>query len=288
MVYNFALPPLVLHTFYRGDATLISDWAANLAPPSDTTHFFNILDTHDGIGLMGVQGILSAEDIDFIVRTAQERGAYVSFKMTEDRIEQPYEINCTWWSAINDVHRDEELAFQVKRYLASRSLQLAIRGVPGIYIHGALGTANDYPRVAETGVKREVNRGLVDAAAVEAELGLPGSRIGLLSRAGTRLHRLRTRHRSFHPNGRQAVLKCAPEVFAVLRSAPEGGEHILALTNVTDRPVRFEIPLAELPVRARRWRDLVTKRIASAEAGRLAVPMLPYDVVWLLPLEGAA
>ena len=67
MVYNFALPPLVLHTFYREDATAISRWAQGLQAPSPTTTFFNILDTHDGIGLMGVKGILRVEDIDFIV-----------------------------------------------------------------------------------------------------------------------------------------------------------------------------------------------------------------------------
>nr|MCU0540340.1 alpha-amylase family glycosyl hydrolase [Desulfobacterales bacterium] len=50
MVYNFALPPLVLHTFYRADATAFSRWAAGLRAPSPTTTFFNILDTHDGVG----------------------------------------------------------------------------------------------------------------------------------------------------------------------------------------------------------------------------------------------
>jgi sucrose phosphorylase len=30
MVYNFALPPLVLHTFYRGDATALTRWAKDL------------------------------------------------------------------------------------------------------------------------------------------------------------------------------------------------------------------------------------------------------------------
>ncbi|MEO1299163.1 MAG: alpha-amylase family glycosyl hydrolase, partial [Cyanobacteria bacterium J06636_16] len=55
MVYNFALPPLVLHTFYRENTTALNQWAASLDYPSSTTTFFNILDTHDGIGLMGVK-----------------------------------------------------------------------------------------------------------------------------------------------------------------------------------------------------------------------------------------
>jgi sucrose phosphorylase len=283
MVYNFALPPLVLHTFYRGDVTAISRWAAELKTPSATTTFFNILDTHDGIGLMGVKGILSAEDIHHLVRTAQQRGAFVSFKMTEGRAEEPYEINSTWWSAINDAHSDEDLAFQVKRYIASRSLALVIQGVPGVYIHGALGTANDFQRAQDTGVKREVNRGLIDAAAVEEEMRRPGSKLKRLRRMGSRLHLVRTGHRSFHPNGRQQVLTRSPKVFAVFRSSPEEDEHILTLTNVTGRAARFEVPLDQLAAPVRQWRDLIAERTWSAEAGVLAVTLLPYDVVWLQP-----
>ncbi len=53
MVYNFALPPLVLHAFYREDATYLSNWAQDLEYVSSTTTFLNMLDTHDGVGLMG-------------------------------------------------------------------------------------------------------------------------------------------------------------------------------------------------------------------------------------------
>jgi len=75
---------------------------------------------------MGVKGILRVEDIDFIVRTAQERGANVSFKMSAEQQVEPYEINSTWWSALMAAKSDEDIEFQVKRYLASRSLALAI------------------------------------------------------------------------------------------------------------------------------------------------------------------
>jgi sucrose phosphorylase len=282
MVYNFALPPLVLHTFYRADATAISRWAAALRAPSPTTAFFNILDTHDGIGLMGVKGILPSADIDHIVRTAQARGAYVSYKTTAGQKVEPYEINSTWWSAVNAAP-DEDIEFQVKRYLASRSLALVIPGVPGVYIHGALGTPNDHRRVQETGVQREVNRGLIDARAVAAEMKIPGSKLAILSRRSDRIASARTRHRSFHPNGAYRVLELSSQVFAVFRSSPEGDAHVLALTNVANRLIRLSIPLAGLPVKALRWRDLITERDWAAKDGILAVALQPYDIIWLEP-----
>src|SRR6266542_287865 len=40
MLYNFALPPLVLHTFYTENSRIISKWAAELELPSSYTTFF--------------------------------------------------------------------------------------------------------------------------------------------------------------------------------------------------------------------------------------------------------
>ena len=74
LVYNFALPPLVIQAFYTGDAGALSRWAGDLHPPSDQTAFLNILDTHDGIGLQGVRGILPPEDIQVLVDRARKRG----------------------------------------------------------------------------------------------------------------------------------------------------------------------------------------------------------------------
>ncbi|HEY4723859.1 MAG TPA: alpha-amylase family glycosyl hydrolase, partial [Anaerolineae bacterium] len=67
LVYNFALPPLVLHTFHTGDARLLSKWAANLSLPSKGVTFFNFLASHDGIGLNPARGILSDDNIDALV-----------------------------------------------------------------------------------------------------------------------------------------------------------------------------------------------------------------------------
>ncbi len=283
MVYNFALPPLVLHTFYREDATAVSRWAATLRAPSPTTTFFNILDTHDGIGLMGVKGILSNEDVDALVLTAQERGAFVSFKMTEGKTEEPYEINCTWWSAVNGAAGEEDIEFQVKRYVASRSIALAVPGVPGLYIHGALGTANDTELARKTGVKRDVNRGVIDAASVAAEMKLPGSKLAILSRRLGPIGRARAQLRSFHPNGAHRVMMLSPRVFAVWRSAPENNVHILAMTNVSNRVVQLSIPLEHLPVRATRWRDVIAEGEWTVTHGALEIGFQPYDVIWLEP-----
>ena len=101
---------------------------------------------------------------------AQKRGGFISYKMTEDGIVEPYEINTTWWSTLNPESDHESLELQVARYLASRSIALVLQGVPGIYIHGALGTANDYAAAEASGINRDVNRGTIDAREVKKVL----------------------------------------------------------------------------------------------------------------------
>src|SRR5207247_2009232 len=58
MVYQFALPPLVVRTFQTGDARVLSGWASSLQTPSDSTGFFNFT-ASQGImlALAGVPGI---------------------------------------------------------------------------------------------------------------------------------------------------------------------------------------------------------------------------------------
>jgi sucrose phosphorylase len=206
--------------------------------------------------------------------------------MREDKTEEPYEINTTWWSAINDTNAGEEWTLQVRRYLASRSIALVLKGVPGIYVHGAIGTVNDHEQVRRTGVKRDVNRGVIDARSVEEDLRDPNSKISLLRNYGSRINLIRVRHRAFHPRGQQTVLELSPHAFVVLRTSPEGDEHILALTNVTGKELRLPIGLQALGVHAGLWLDLIGEKHLEAEHGnRLQVVLRPYDVAWLKPSE---
>jgi len=283
MVYNFALPPLVLYTFYAEDATALSQWARGMRNPSDFATFFNILDTHDGVGLMGVKGILSKEDIDVIVSRAREHGAYISYKMTEDRTEEPYEVNITWWSAINRDDSGEDVVLQARRYIASRSISLVLQGVPSIYAHGAIGSSSDHELLKRTNYKRDVNRGVIDSKTVAEDLKDPNSKASHLRRRGSILNLTRTRQRAFHPHGEQKVLVVSPAVFTVLRISPEGDQHILTMTNVTKGTARIEIPLSDLHVQETRWCDLLTEQDWIAEKNKIDVTLEPYDVIWLKP-----
>lgn len=62
MVYDFALPVLVLHTLYTGNCRRLKDWF-KICPGNQYT----TLDTHDGIGTVDVEGLLSEEELGTVI-----------------------------------------------------------------------------------------------------------------------------------------------------------------------------------------------------------------------------
>ena len=171
----------------------------------------------------------------------------------------------------------------MKRYIASRSIALALQGVPGVYAHGVIGTSNDYDLFNKTKHNRDINRGTIDLASLSEVENDSDSRIWLIRRYVSRLALARTTQRAFHPRGEQRVLFLSPDLFTVLRTSPEKDRYVLTITNVTAGPCDIEIPLSELGVDAVRWHDLLSEKEWTAEEGGLSLSLEPYDVIWLEP-----
>jgi len=106
MVYQFPLPPLVLHTFRTGDASKLAAWAAGLKPPSERTTFFNFLASHDGLGVVPAQGILEPQEVAALVQQALDHGGRVNYKDTPEGA-VPYELCLTLFDALNPPYSDE-------------------------------------------------------------------------------------------------------------------------------------------------------------------------------------
>src|SRR5690606_22403781 len=152
MVYQFSLPPLVLHTIHSGNVHSLCQWAKTLKLPSPKTTWFNFLSSHDGIGLNPLRGILPEEKILTLVGKLQEEGALVNWKNNPDGTRSPYEINVTYLDALS--LRDSSESERVARFILAHALLLSFPGVPAIYIQSILGSRNDYEGVDKLGYNR--------------------------------------------------------------------------------------------------------------------------------------
>jgi sucrose phosphorylase len=194
-IYDFALPPLVLHTLYTRDASHLLHWI-DIRPRNAVT----VLDTHDGIGVLDVDvargptpapGLLPRRAIEAVIDTIHERSGGSSRLASGDAAGNvdASQINCTFYDALG--RRDSD-------YLIARAIQCFVPGVPQIYYVGLLAGANDLDLLRRSGVGRDINRHYYTAAELERELARPvvQSLLALL--------RLRNRHGAF--NGTFRVL----------------------------------------------------------------------------------
>lgn len=169
-VYDFALPPLLLHSIFTGDTSVLKHWIE--VRPNNAV---NVLDTHDGIGVIDIgsdqldrslKGLVSDEDVDNLVNTIHENTHGESRAATGGAASNLdlYQVNSTYYSALgcNDQH-----------YLAARAVQLFLPGIPQIYYVGALAGANDMELLNQTHNGRDINRHYYSVSQIDENLQRP-------------------------------------------------------------------------------------------------------------------
>lgn len=228
MVYQFSLPPLVLHAVHRQDVKALCQWAGSLALPSTKTTWFNFLASHDGIGLNPLRGILPESEILSLVEKLQQEGALVNWKNNPDGTRSPYEINVTYLDALSsqDSPDDERIA----RFILAHAVLLSFPGVPAVYIQSILGSRNDYEGVERLGYNRAINRKKYTAGQVDLELNNKQSiRHKIYSRLSEFIA-IRRGERAFHPDAQAMFESLDEQILKIVRVA-DNGEKITALFN---------------------------------------------------------
>ncbi len=272
MVYNFALPPLLLHSVLQGDTSTLTSWAQTLTLPSDKVCFFNFTASHDGIGLRPVNGILGEDEIEHLVETVQEHGGLVSYRTETDGSQSPYELNCSYIDALT--HPDEEDRVRLKRMLLTQASVLVMPGVPGIYFHSLVGSRNYLDGVRHTGINRSINREKFHVDWLEKELSTPGMLAKSLFDSYKRLISIRINESAFDPFESFRFLDIDKRLFVVERISREKRERILAIHNFSDESVLTELPHEySLPMT-----DLLSSYTLGEDR---EITLEPYQMIWL-------
>ena len=236
-VYQFSLPPLLLHGLLHGTAGHVTNWAANLDPPPKGCHFLNFTASHDGIGVRPLEGILPTEEILALAEDIRKNGGFVSMRKMEDGTEFPYELNTTYYGALSD-KKDFELG--KKRFLCSQAIALAMKGIPAVYFHSLCATPNYTEGVKETGHNRTINRRKWGSEELENLLDNEEGNSGEIFEWYTRVLRKRASCPAFHPDAGQTVLDFGDEVFAFERKSIDGSQTLLCLFNFLSIEARID------------------------------------------------
>jgi len=241
MVYNFALPPLILHTFHTGNGEVLSRWAASLTTPGNNTSYFNFIASHDGLGVLPAKGILTDLEIQALVDKTVAHGGLVSYTTNADDSQSPYELNITLFDALSNPNCDETDSLKIDRFMASQAIMLALKGIPGIYIHSLVGSSNNLAGVAKTGQNRIINREKWRQADLEARLENSETISSQVFQRYRYLLQIRSKYSAFNPLGEQQVIMGNSTIFALLRISPSSRDKIFCLHNVSAETQEFTV-----------------------------------------------
>lgn len=267
LVYQFALPPLVLHSFVAGSTSRLSSWATTVSPVSPTATWFNFLASHDGIGLRATEGILDEHERAALVERTRAHGGGVSMASRPDGTSAVYELNLSYLDALCTLEEAGDDAVVAAKALAAHSILCAFLGVPAIYYHSLVGSPADHEGMASSQINRRINREVLDADQLVEDLEQDPRRRAVFTGLRHMLD-VRRQHEAFSPFGTQRVEPLDDRVFALRRGAGTADE-LLCLTNVTAEPIT-------LP--AVHGHDVLTDRTCQP------LVLDPWGYAWLRPL----
>ncbi len=259
MVYQFSLPPLLLHALHTGNAEYLQKWAQEIPDTSEDQTFLNYTASHDGIGVRPLEGLLPAGEIEKLITTMTDFGGVISRKTNADGSQSPYEINITYLDAMKGSQQGPD-HLQEERFVTSQAIMMSLRGIPAFYIHSLLGTPNDYAGVEATGRARSINRRQLHEEELSLFLASDTMQQRLFNRL-TQLIRIRRNCPAFHPACSQEILAPGSSVFAIVRMDAKTGLHVICLSNMSVQPVEIK-PL--LPAKRKGW-DLISGEQVTSE-----------------------
>jgi sucrose phosphorylase len=275
MVYQFSLPPLLLHALYNADSSYLSDWAESLSEIPGGCTFFNFTASHDGIGVRPLEGLVPKDEVLRLAGAMKTAGGHIGTKRNSDGSDSPYELNITYLDALKNTSAGED-EFQLQRFVASQSLMMSFKGVPAFYIHSLLGTPNYHEGVKETGVPRSINRRKWDIDELYSQFEGESMQRQILDELIRRII-IRKKVKAFHPDSPQVVIKESKELFIMCRGE---NQEVVVLANLTPNTI-------ELPVEGKKYLEGKSLNILGDTClSENQLILKPYQVSWLTYDEG--
>lgn len=276
VIYQFSLPPLLLHAVFSGNARYLVQWARGLdeSPPPPNCTALNFSASHDGVGLRPLEGLVPAVEVKAMLAEMRRRGGYISTKSNIDGSESPYELNISYFDAFREVSGDNR--WHIAQFMLTQVIVLAFRGIPAVYVHCLTATPNDLLGVERTGMTRAINRRKWDRSELEHLISDLESETGQVFPVYTRLLSLRREQVALHPDAPQRIIGIDDRLFCFERSALDGSQQILVLANVSD--ATLTVAWEDLPPGTAEREELLG--LCALERGDAGLVVEPYAVFW--------
>jgi sucrose phosphorylase len=277
VIYNFSLPPLLVHALLTGNALYLKRLTRSNPPALTGCTYLNFTASHDGIGLRPTEGVLPQGEVDQMLAAMQSFGGRVSMRQGPSGTEKPYEMNISYFEAMQGTLKGPD-EYQIDRFMAAMSIMLALEGIPAIYIHSLLATPNAYEDVNRTGRNRSINRKVLHYGDISDKLNNPDTVEAKVFDRFMGLIELRKNQPAFHPNAVQFTLALPEGLFGFWRQSIDRTQSIFAVTNVTNQEKVLSLADINL-IAGAPWWDLISNASITDIEGEFT--LAPYQSVWI-------
>jgi len=208
----------------------------------------------------------------------EKRGGLVSHRRLSNGEDKPYELNISWWSAMEDSSRDSN-RFQFERFILTQLLVMALKGVPAFYLPALLASENDIKKFSMTGQRRDLNREKFKLDNLLSTLNNPESNANKNLKYLRHAMDVRSKSKQFHPCSEMKCLsKGRGDIVVIKRD--EGLESVFAIHNMTENKINYQLNDDDVPEiidNDLNMRDFLT----STKYNWKNIRLDPFQVIWL-------
>ena len=278
MAYNFPLPPLLLESIITSRADILNSWICDWPELPETTTLFNFTASHDGVGLRALEGLMNEQRIKELLINCEKRGGLVSHRRLSNGEDKPYELNISWWSAMEDPGRDSN-RFQYERFLLTQLLVMSLKGVPAFYLPALLASENDIKSFSMTGQRRDLNREKFKSEKLEAVFKNPESNANKNLRYLRHAMDVRSQLPQFHPQSQMECLsKNRADIVVIKRGI--GSKAVFIIHNMTENKINYrfiDYEFNKLIKNDLNMQDYLTSNKYNSNN----IELDPFQVIWL-------
>ncbi len=278
MAYNFPLPPLLLEAIITSKADLLNSWIFDWPELPKTTTLFNFTASHDGIGLRALEGLMNEQRIRELLINCEKRGGLVSHRRLANGDDRPYELNISWWSAMEDPGRDSN-RLQYERFLLTQLLVMSLKGVPAFYLPALLASENDIKTFSMTGQRRDLNREKFNSEKLSAVFRNPESNANKNLKYLKNAMDVRSKLPQFHPQSKMECLsKNRCDIVVIKRGI--GMKAVFAIHNMTDNKINYRLSDFDLNKSINNDQNM-QDYLTSNKYNSNNIELNPFQVIWL-------
>ena len=272
-IYNFSLPPLLIHAFLFENSSYLNKWSVNLPNTSNGNSYLNFIASHDGIGIRPTEGLLNKNSLNNFLKRLKKNGSKFSHRKVQSKSKKVYEANITVFDALKKSDFDQKGKFYLERYVSAHAIMISFEGIPAIYFNSMFGTSNDESKFIITGNNRDVNRYRWNLKNITKKLKNNKTKQSIFFKNITNLLKIRRKQKAFHPNASRLTLNFGTKIYGFKRTSKDKRQSIICLTNLSSKVQRVHLNKSY-----HSWNNLIGYKI---KINNNFLILKPFETIWL-------